>query len=231
MGTTVLRQRWRNARHNLFILSLDLFFRDSSTNHRTADKRSTTNMKMPLFPLSSHILPGGRMALRIFEPRYVRMIKQACASDTGFVICMVNNQGDKGNNSHIFNVGTVCKVVDFDVLEDGLLGVTVEGIECVSIKDIVTEHDDLRVGFCEPTIKWDCELNLDEMHPIGDRLKEIFERYPEVSSLYTDTHFDDPLWVINRWLELLPVGAEQKQHFIAQSDCSKVLNYLSQLIE
>jgi Lon protease-like protein len=188
-------------------------------------------MKMPLFPLSSHILLAGRMALRIFEPRYVRMIKQSCATDTGFVICMLDSAGSIETNSHIFPLGTVCKVIDFDMLEDGLLGVTVEGIESVIIQDIETEHDGLRMGTCQPSPTWTCELSMEELHPIDIRLQEIFDRYPDVSSLYSHTAFDDPIWVINRWLELLPVGAEQKQHFLAQQDCSKVLKYLSQLIE
>lgn len=188
-------------------------------------------MKLPLFPLSSHILPQGRMSLRIFEQRYVRMIKQACADSSGFVICMLNAAGDASNNTHIFPLGTVCKVIDFDILDDGLLGVTVEGIESVTIVDIVTESDQLRVGDCRPSEKWSCELDMGEVNPIVDRLQEIFDRYPEVSSLYEQMHFDDPLWVINRWIELLPLGAEQKQHFLNERDCSKVLNYLTQLIE
>jgi Lon protease-like protein len=188
-------------------------------------------MRLPLFPLSSHILPEGRMSLRIFEPRYVRMIKQACADGSGFAICMFNSKGDKATNGHIFGLGTHCKVVDFDLLDDGLLGVTVEGIECVAIDDIDTEHDDLRTGNCVVVNKWSCELGMDELHPIDKRLQEIFEKYPEVSSLYQQTRFEDPLWVINRWIELLPMGAEQKQHFLAQGDCKKIVTYLSQLIE
>ncbi len=188
-------------------------------------------MKLPLFPLSSHILPQGRMSLRIFEPRYVRMVKEACASDTGFVICMVNNAGDKSNNTHMYPVGTICKVIDFDMLDDGLLGITVEGMECVTISDVETQSDDLRIGECTVANKWRCDLDIDELHPIDERLKEIFERYSDISSLYNQTHFDDPIWVINRWIELLPVGAEQKQHFLAQSDCKKVISYLTQLIE
>lgn len=188
-------------------------------------------MKIPLFPLSSHILPEGRMSLRIFEPRYVRMVKEACAANSGFVICMLNNTGDSGNNSHIFPVGTLCKVIDFDLLDDGLLGVTVEGTECVSITEVETQHDGLRVALCQATEKSSCEMDVTALHPINERLKEIFERYPEVSSLYQTTAFDDPVWVINRWLELLPVGAEQKQHLISQPDYTQVLSYLSQLID
>lgn len=188
-------------------------------------------MRVPLFPLSSHVLPEGRMALRIFEPRYIRMIKEVCKADAGFVIAMINNAGNLPNNTHIFPLGTYCKVIDFDVLEDGLLGVTIEGKHCVAISDIETEFDGLRVGQCEPSKIWQCESKISDLSPIDDRLKEVFEKYPEVSSLYEKVKFDDPIWVVNRWLELLPVGAEQKQHFMAQHDCEKVLQYLSELIE
>lgn len=188
-------------------------------------------MILPLFPLSSHVLPGGRMALRIFEARYVRMIKEACANDTGFVICMLNSQGDTSNNSHIFDTGTHCKIIDFDLLEDGLLGITVEGKACVSIMNITTQTDGLRVADCRLVKPWVCNISIDEIHPIDSRLQEIFQKYPEISSLYDELKFDDPLWVINRWIELLPVGAKQKQYFLTQPDCQQVISYLNDLIE
>lgn len=188
-------------------------------------------MKLPLFPLSSHILPEGRMSLRIFEPRYIRMVKEACASNSGFVICMLNAKGQKEDNSHIYRVGTFCKVIDFDVLDNGLLGVTVEGESCVIIHDIEIESDDLRVADCEHTEPWRCQFEISDIQPMEKRLEEIFEKFPEVNSLYEKTKLDDPMWVINRWLELLPVDAEQKQHFLVQKDCSKIVEYLTQLIE
>jgi hypothetical protein len=188
-------------------------------------------MKCPLFPLSAHILPEGRMALRIFEPRYVRMVKEACAQGTGFVICMLNSKGQKELNTHIFPTGTYCKVIDFDLLEDGLLGITIEGINCVTISNIETEKDGLRVADCADVKIWSCSFDIQDLAPMNERLGEIFDTYQEVSSLYETVKLDDPLWVINRWLELLPVDAEQKQHFLAQKDCKKIVDYLSQLIE
>ncbi|WP_395341037.1 LON peptidase substrate-binding domain-containing protein [Ningiella sp. W23] len=188
-------------------------------------------MQFPLFPLSSHILPEGRMALRIFEPRYTRMVKEVCEADTGFVVCMINSSGDKTNNTHIFPLGTFCKVIDFDILEDGLLGVTIEGQYCVSINNIETQYDELRIGQCTTCPDWHCESDPEELAPMTERLIEVFERYPEVSKLYDNAKFDDSVWVVNRWLELLPVGAEQKQHFMAQRDCNRIVEYLSQLID
>ena len=61
--------------------------------------------------------------------------------------------------------------------------------------------------------------------------KDIFDKYPEIQELYPEPLFDDPMWVIYRWLELLPVSAEQKQHFIQQRDYVKTVDYLTQLVK
>jgi len=186
---------------------------------------------IPLFPLSAHLLPGGRMSLRIFEPRYVRMIKQACATDSGFGVCMLNSQADKDKNQHIYPIATFAKVIDFDLLDDGLLGVTVEGHRCCNVVSIETEKDGLRRAKCEWIDDWrDCSVARD-IKPIDERLKEIFDKYPEIQSLYSEPKFDDPVWVIYRWLELIPVNAAQKQQLLQQKDCVKALDFLTQLVE
>lgn len=189
-------------------------------------------MKLPLFPLSSHLLPEGRLALRIFEPRYTRMVKEACQRQTGFVICMLNAEGDKTQNTHIFSKGTYCEVIDFDVLKDGLLGITVEGKRCVEISQIITEHDGLRMGQCSFTSLWTDDGNQLDYARIAERLKEVFEKYGDVNSLYENAYkFECYEWVINRWIELLPLAAEQKQHFMNTGSSVKVAEYLNQLIE
>jgi Lon protease-like protein len=187
--------------------------------------------EIPLFPLSAHLLPGGRMSLRIFEPRYVRMVKEACKSDTGFGICMLNSQGDKEKNEHIYPVGTFVKVIDFDLLDNGFLGVTVEGQKCFSIHSIATESDGLRTANCQWLNEWTAQSGIDSIAPIGEKLVEIFEKYPELQSLYQDPKFTDPIWVIYRWLELIPVDAEQKQKFLKQKDCLDALKFLTELVE
>lgn len=40
-----------------------------------------------LFPLSSVVLPEGKMKLRIFEPRYQRMVAQCSKTGSGFGLC------------------------------------------------------------------------------------------------------------------------------------------------
>ncbi|MEP4891041.1 MAG: LON peptidase substrate-binding domain-containing protein [Aliiglaciecola sp.] len=185
----------------------------------------------PLFPLSAHILPGGVMSLRIFEPRYIRMVKEACAQQSGFVICMSNAMGNKTLNQHFYPIGTFVTVEDFDLLEDGLLGITVKGHFCVSIESVKTAKDDLRVGQCHKQQVWTSpEADMEDSN-IDLKLEEIFEKYPEVMSLYPKPEFDNTVWVIYRWLELLPVDADQKQAFLKQKDCLPALEFISQLVK
>lgn len=186
---------------------------------------------LPLFPLSAHVLPGGRISLRIFEPRYVRLIKEACKDERGFGICMLNSQGDKTKNEHIYPIGTYVQIIDFNVLSDGMLGITVEGKQCFSIASLTTDNDGLRIGECQWLDIWQDQPRGHDISLIGDKLKEIFDKYPEQSLLYETLQFNDLNWVIYRWLELLPVNAEQKQQFLQQKDSVKALDFLTQLVE
>lgn len=182
-----------------------------------------------LMPLTSHVLPQGRMALRIFEPRYVRMVKESMKGDRPFVMCMLNARGDKENNSHIFQLGSSVTIVDFDQGSDGFLGITVEASQLVEIDDIATEDDGLRVGRCKPLdiIAGDAN-NIEE---IGKKLESVFQSYPELASLYDNLFFEDPFWVTMRWLELLPISSAQKQSLLYQRDLGRVVSYLEDLIE
>jgi Lon protease-like protein len=186
---------------------------------------------IPLFPLSAHLLPGGKMSLRIFEPRYVRLVKEACAANSGFGMCMINAQGDKNKNEHIYPIGTFVSIIDFNSLDNGILGITVEGQRCFKISSISTDRDELRIGTCQWLNVWEDKLDEPSISPMDEKLKEIFDKYPELKTLYQNPKFSDPIWVIYRWLELLPVNAEQKQQFLQQKDCVKALDFLTQLVE
>ncbi len=41
-------------------------------------------IEMPLFPLNTVLFPGGQLQLRIFEPRYLDMVRECTRYDSGF---------------------------------------------------------------------------------------------------------------------------------------------------
>ena len=79
-----------------------------------------------LFPLSTVVFPGGIMPLRIFEPRYLDMVAMCMKGQTPFGVCAAR-PAQQGEFSEPHAVGTLVEIVDFDRLDDGQLGITVEG--------------------------------------------------------------------------------------------------------
>lgn len=83
--------------------------------------------ELPLFPLSSVLFPGGSLGLRIFEPRYLELIKRCGRSGEGFGVCLILDGHEAGAPAIPAALGTEAAIVDFAMTEDGLLGITVEG--------------------------------------------------------------------------------------------------------
>lgn len=185
-----------------------------------------------LFPLTSHILPGGRMQLRIFEPRYVRLVREALKAQSGFGLCMLNPEGCKDENTHILTTGTLVRIVDFESLSDGYLGITIEGDRIFDIQDIWTESDGLRKGTVSlrmPTAQQSGQGVNEQDSILIERLREVFEVYPEFAELYPEKQFDDPLWVYHRWLEILPLQPTTKQNLLRHDYTKDVQHFLHDL--
>jgi Lon protease-like protein len=83
--------------------------------------------ELPLFPLSSVLFPGGSLGLRIFEPRYLELIKRCGRSGEGFGVCLILEGREAGAPAIPAALGTEAAIVDFAMTDDGLLGITVEG--------------------------------------------------------------------------------------------------------
>jgi len=81
-------------------------------------------MQLPLFPLSSVVMPGGLMPLRLFERRYIDMVKDCFRNGTGFGICLLKSGREAGAISEPYPLGTRVSIIDFDQGSDGLLHIT-----------------------------------------------------------------------------------------------------------
>lgn len=193
---------------------------------------TTEPLKVPLFPLSGHVLPGGQMRLRIFEPRYLRMVKEACAqSPTGYIgMCMFNDAGDVAENTHIHRIGTLAKVIDFETMPDGLLGITVAGERLFAVEAVETAADGLRIGAVVPFNAWPEHPLSDEYSELAEQLTAVYTRYPELGEQPTAKQLGCANWVAQRWLEILPVSAEIKQTLLNEASCEPALHYLHELV-
>ncbi len=101
--------------------------------------------QLPLFPLKTVLFPGAPLSLRIFEQRYLDMVRDCARSGTGFGVVCAWPAEEEGRARHA-RIGTEAMMVDFDQLEDGLLGVTCRGQRRFLIRETRARDDGLLIG-------------------------------------------------------------------------------------
>lgn len=101
---------------------------------------------VPLFPLHTVLFPGGYLPMRIFETRYLEMVKRCALEESGFVVVLIRHGKEVGEIPLIHPIGTFAHIVDFNPLPDGLLGITVQGDERMTIQNLSSQADNLLTG-------------------------------------------------------------------------------------
>ena len=75
--------------------------------------------ELPLFPLGAVLLPHGRMALRIFEPRYVSLVSDSLKRNAPFGVIWIREGRDivvPGGETmpKLAPIGTTATIVDWN---------------------------------------------------------------------------------------------------------------------
>ena len=101
--------------------------------------------ELPLFPLNTVLFPGGPLPLRIFEPRYLDMVSRCMREQSGFAVVLLG-EGEEATSGTRFAATGRGRIVDFDRLEGGLLGISCIGRERVRVVEAWREADGLNRG-------------------------------------------------------------------------------------
>ncbi len=174
--------------------------------------------EIPLFPLNAVLFPGSTLGLRIFEARYLDMVRECARSGRGFGVCLIMQGQEAGEPALPAAVGTLASIVDFDTLPDGLLGISVTGGARFRVQRSRIRGNGLVIGEVrgwpdEPVVPVPLEFSL---------LPAILERLAEQSGLSWRNgpreRYDDASWVGFRLAELLPLGDAERQHLLEVTD-------------
>ena len=80
---------------------------------------------IPVFPLPGVLLlPGGKLPLNIFEPRYLAMTQDALCTDRLIGMIQPQEEGD----SSLHRTGCVGRITSFSETEDGRFTITLTGV-------------------------------------------------------------------------------------------------------
>jgi Lon protease-like protein len=190
----------------------------------------TVPVEIPLFPLGTVLFPGGPLALRIFETRYLDLVGRCLRDDSGFGVVLIREGSEAGGPVETFDVGTYARIVDFSKQPDGLLGIRARGERRFRILERRRARDGLNLA----TVEWlppEPDAPLPEAYAeIGPAIDAILTQAGEpYASL--DRHTQDAVWVSARLAEILPVRAVHKQLCLELDDPVERLRYLRPMFE
>ena len=185
---------------------------------------------LPLFPLNTVVFPGGRLPLRIFEQRYLDMIKRAIADNTPFGICAIREGVETGIPAVPYDVGTFMRITDWDMPQTGILHIETVALDRFVIRSTHTEPSGLLIGKVE-------DVSVEPAAPIPDDLELSVEILRHIIDEYGDAHFPEPheldnaVWVGYRLSEVLPLTLSIKQNLLEMNDSVMRLRILTEFLK
>jgi len=186
--------------------------------------------EIPLFPLGTVLFPGGPLPLRIFETRYIDLVRRCLRDGSGFGVVMIREGVEAGGPALTFDVGTYARIVDFSQQPDGLLGIRAAGERRFRILARRRERDGLNVADVEWLPDESSSPLPEEFAELGPALDAILAQVGEpFASL--ERRLDDAAWVAGRLTEILPIPPGHKQHCLELDDPVERLRFLRPLFE
>ncbi|MEA3174854.1 MAG: uncharacterized protein QOF42_2265 [Gammaproteobacteria bacterium] len=177
-----------------------------------------------LFPLNIVLFPEGRLPLRIFETRYIDMVRNCMRGNLNFGVVLIRDGSEVGP-ADTFDVGTTAKIVDFHQLTDGFLGLSCVGEQRFRILRRSRQTDGLNLA----EVDW---LNPEPVVPVPPRHEHLADLLktvlPQLGEVYTGIamRLDDAAWVGHRLTEILTIAAPQKQLSLELDDPVERLDML-----
>ena len=172
-----------------------------------------------LFPLPTVLLPGAALDLRVFEPRYLDLVRDCGREGSGFGICLLlADAGGESSAAAPAAWGTEARIEDFGSGDDGLLTLRVRGCRRFRVQRTRVRSNGLVIG----EVQWR-ELDADdELRPehalLGLLLERILDQAGGEHAGAAPARFDDAAWVGWRLAELLPLGDLQRQQLLQEDD-------------
>lgn len=186
---------------------------------------------LPLFPLHTVLVPGAVLGLRIFEARYLDLVRECTRNGRSFGVCLILSGDEAGTPALPAAFGTEALIEDFSTGDDGLLVLRVRGGRRFHASRLRIRDNGLQVA----EVEWlppDPELALRPEHAgLAGLLRELLNRAGGEHARQFDSCCDDAAWVGWRLAEWLALEDDQRQALLQLDDPHRRLDALLQTMD
>ncbi|HEY3431751.1 MAG TPA: LON peptidase substrate-binding domain-containing protein [Rhodocyclaceae bacterium] len=172
-------------------------------------------MEIALFPLQTVLFPEGTLPLRIFEQRYLDMAKECLRDELPFGVCLIASGEEVGAPAEPHEVGTLARIIDWDMPQLGLLQVTTQGGERFQIRERWASPKGLLKAVVDILPEESPAALAGEHSRLLPLLKRVLDEFASQSNAAPLTpRLHDAAWVAWRFCELLPLAEDIKQDLL-----------------
>ena len=184
-------------------------------------------MKHALFPLNTVLFPGSILPLQIFEQRYLNLVKDCMKQQAGFVVVLISEGKEVGTTPQIYSTGCYVEIVDWESLDNGLLGITIQAQYRARLSSSSVRDDGLLLAEVSPLHSTldDNAILPDTFKPLSDTLKQLLQ-HPFADRYRGKVDFDDSADICYRLGELLPISNKEKQLLLETETTEQMLDQL-----
>lgn len=177
---------------------------------------------IPIFPLTEALLlPGGRLPLNIFEPRYIAMIDAAIGHDRliGMIQPALDGSLNESGEPELCSIGTIGRITSFAEAGDGRYLINLSGICRFRIAEEVSVRTPYRQ--CHVTPLASDLLEGDGTLIDREALLQTFRAYLKANQMDADWESisnTDDITLVNALSMMSPYGAAEKQALLEAVD-------------
>jgi uncharacterized protein len=192
---------------------------------------------MTIFPLGTVLFPRGVLPLRIFEARYVDMVRQCMRNDEPFGVCRIIEGNEIGKPAEHEQIGCSARIVDFDKEPSGILNIRTLGEKRFKITSEKVNLQSLMIA----EIDWlDEEVDAPVPTDMGrcvSVVEQVIAELVETESNTMKRVLEPPYllqsasWVSHRLCEILPFESSSKQLMLELNDPLQRLSIVNQVLQ
>lgn len=134
--------------------------------------------RLPIIPLKTVLFPGGEFILRLYEPRYLRLLEDCLRTKQPFGVVYCHDHGDE--LATLAATGCTAHITECSPYEDGTYVVRIEGGERFRVQQVLEgEATEYYQVLIEP-ISEDIDLAADD--PIHESILQMLDIYRDLLS-------------------------------------------------
>lgn len=147
------------------------------------------------------------------------------------MVVLISAGKEIGETPEIHTIGTYAEIIDWETLDNGLLGITANGMKTVRITRTTAKDDGLLLGdveYIDTAPDTGCALT-EKYQDLVNTLQQL-SQHPFIKQQYSNIDFSSSAEVSYRLSELLPVSNMIKQELLETFDINQKLDKLQAII-